>query len=1563
VPVAHWGALGRPFYAVGRDAGLRSWSGSMFEYLMPALVLDEPPGSALDSAERGALHEQIAYARTLGVPWGMSESAYASSDHTLAYQYAPQGVPRLALRRTPPDDVVVAPYATALAAMLEPQAAIANLRRLETLDARATLGFVEALDYTAERQVAGSTYTAVSTFMAHHQGMTIVALANVLLQGAPRRWGMADPRLGAVASLLQERVPREVSRLLAPPPGPSPADKREPGPSAAREVVPGAAALQPTHLLSNGRYSVALRANGAGWSRFGAADISRWRDDALRDAHGTFFYLRRRALDAPVSITQHPAPDPAAHYAATFHSDRVALDADWPDLRSRCTVWVSPEDDIELRRVELWNHTDAPIELELLSMFEVSLAEARADEAHPAFANLFVQADWDTTDHALYVARKPRRPGEDALHAVHFITDTGEHVREVHAQTDRARWLGRDRHASQPLAVYDPTVQTHADLATGLDPVAALSLHLIVPAHGSTHVTFGTAAATTRATLETVVDRYRQSTVVERSTLMSATFASIRLREQRSTADDRAAMQTLTTTLALLMARPTETADRANAAACDRRSLWRIGISGDRPIIVVSIGAVQGVRLVRSLAQALRLWSWGGLACDLVVLNGEPASYLMPLQQELWALRERYAADTAATLPARTGALRVLQAEELSAIEQATLTTLARVRLHADGRPLSHHVQELADWHDTALDTRRELSSSSLPAAAHGPAALAPVGLFDAETGAYRFSVSAARRTQRPWVNVLANAGFGALVSQAGAGCTWAGNSRLNQLTPWSNDPVSDASSEHFILQDLRSREVWNLGAGIGQADAVYDIEHGQGFTQISHRRGDLSVRARWCVDAALAVKQVRIRLHNEGTRTQRLRLVGTAEWVMGERRADRQSVRTAFERLPGLADILLATQTDSHAGFGGGTAFFALRCDDRTDATLTDWTCDRRELFDARGRGIVPDHFGERAGMGGDPCAAIAATLTLRAGERFDAVFLLGHGETPTAARTLARQALSVSATQREDTVRAMWDQLLGAVTVHTPDPLFDALVNRWLLYQTIACRLWGRAGFYQAGGAFGFRDQLQDTMALALAAPDLLRRQLLLAASRQFVEGDVQHWWHAPTGAGVRTRFADDLLWLPLATAHYIAVSGDLPVLDEAVPFLDGDAIPAGAEDAYFVPQVSTQSASLYEHGARTLDRSLAVGVHGLPLMGSGDWNDGMNRVGIEGHGESVWMGWFLCRVVAVFAPLAQAHGDGERVQRWEQAVAGWRRALQGPAWDGEWFQRAFFDDGTPLGSHTGAECRIDLIAQAWSVLSGAGTPQQQHAAMASAERLLVDEEHGLVRLLDPPLANAEPSAGYIQAYPAGVRENGGQYSHGAVWYLMAQAALSDAEGAYQTFTRLSPAHRSAHPRQGAAYQIEPYVMAGDVYTHAPYTGRGGWSWYTGSAAWMHRAALESICGLRVRAGRVCLRPQLPNHWPQVTITLRHGGRVHSFIVCASWAAADIGRALASGARSLHAGDWLLLEAAGAASRHVVVAPPPRHGPPHTTAHPAKAPQGDAAPSYSPLRHAPMPTTGGQT
>ncbi len=1538
VPAAHWAALGRPFQADGAEVGLKSWSGSMFEYLMPRLVLDEPAGSALGCAARMAVHEQRRHARTLKLPWGVSESAYAATDRTLAYQYAPQGVPRLALRRTPADEYVVAPYATALASMCAPRAAVRNLQRLQALRMRTPWGFFEALDFTPGRREDAQSCTRVQAYMAHHQGMTLVALAQVLLNALPLRWGMADARLAAVATLLQERVPREVARPCDAPPA---AEQRD-GPAAAdaqlRDVVPGEEALSRTQLLGNAgyreaaapagtaaarpAYSVSLRASGAGWSRFGDMDLGRWRDDALRDAHGHFLYLRRKAGDTPVSLTQHPAPDADAQYSTHFLPDRVSFDATWADLRTRCTVWVSPEDDVELRRVELWNTSSRTVTLALMSAFEVSLSNARADEMHPAFAKLFVSADWQADTQALFLARRPRRDDEPGRHAVHFIAqlDAGGPL-AVRVLADRARWLGRLREPWQPLADFGAEATASGPLDTGLDPVAALCIPLTLAPHGTAQLTWATAAAPDTATLAALVDSYRRPGAVERASQLSATLHALRQRERRLSGEDLAAIQALTSLLVLLHARP----DPAAASPiCDRRLLWRFGLSGERPLVVVTVSSMPGLALVKTLIQGLLYWAQGGVGVDLVLINAEPRSYQMPLEQSLQSLRERYAPELQHGNEEARGALVLLQSADVSALEHGTLARLARVRLNADGRPLARHVADLVMWHEGAhmvRGTHERVSPQEPALEPQAPFPGATSGRFDALDGSYAFTTSLARPTPRPWVNVLANPAFGTLLSESGAGWSWAGNSRLHQLSAWSNDPLADTAREHFALQDLRTGEVWNLAPGPGAAATDYRVEHGPEGSRISHRRGELAVELSWHTDPALATRRVQISLSNTGSHGRRLRVLGAIEWLLGAVLVDRQTVRTHQTRLTpsgGLPlDVLLATQLDQHDGAAGQTAFWALQADDASgrDAITPDWTCDRRELFDERGRRVWPDEFGRLAGQGGDPCAALGLAIRLEAGAMRRCEFLLGHAATPQEALALAQRLF--------DGEQGLSETRLDALQVRGPDPLFDALVNHWLLHQATACRLWGRAGFYQAGGAYGFRDQLQDAMALALTAPELLREQLLRAAARQFVEGDVQHWWHPHSGAGVRTRCSDDLLWLPHAAHHYVSTTGDMAVLDEQLPFIEGDALAAGAEDAYNVPRASAEAATLFEHCARAIDARLQVGVHGLPLIGAGDWNDGMNQVGAAGRGESVWLGWFLCRVVTDFTPIAEARGETRRAARWQAAARGWRVALTGPAWSGQWYARAFFDDGTPLGTSTGAECRIDLIAQAWSVLSGAASPERQRMAMDSAERQLAVPDWRLLRLLAPPLVHHQPSAGYIQAYPPGVRENGGQYTHAVVWATMAWAQLGQADAAWRAWVACSPAHRAADPLLGPRFGLEPYAVAADICSHPPWVGRGGWNWYSGAAAGLYRAAIGSICGLQVQGDRLRFVPALPSHWPSIQLTLRRHGQLHRFSLCRSDAAEAISAALAGGARMLPAGEWLKTDEAASALNCLIILP----------------------------------------
>ncbi|MEJ8820818.1 glucoamylase family protein [Variovorax humicola] len=1471
VPRRNWSALGRPYVTVGLRPGLKSWSGSMFEYLMPGLVMPEPDNGLLQEACMAAIREQQAFGAGKQLPWGVSESAYFAQDHSLAYQYSPFGVPRLALRRTPLADSVVAPYATLMAAQLVPHDAALNLQLLESLGARGDLGFFDAVDFTVSRQAEGQAFSVVRNFMAHHQGMSLVALCNLLCTEAPRRWFGATALAEAYSALLQERTPRQVIGSADPRTPPEPASGEPALVFQPRTVDPMAPGFQPTHLLSNGRYTVALRANGAGVSRWHAFNVSRWRDDPLRDGYGTFFYVRDVESRALSSLTALPAPGEQWRYRARFMADQVQFDARGPGLQARLTVLISPEDDTELRTVTLHNTGNAARELELISCFEPVLSLPKADETHPAFANLFVETRWEPTWRALLMMRKPRLPGDPEVAAAHFVAAVDAHVLSVECMADRRAFIGRNGRLALPALNPQPMTPDGAPI-NGLDPIACLRVRLSIQAGATARVTFATAAADGTDPLIPVIDRYLQSTHVERASRMAATLAQVRLRDLSIAPAQNLALQDLTTILTYTT--PRVMSDRG---LVDLRQIWRFGISGDKPIVLVHIHSSTGMGLINTLLRAQPWWGFGGVACDLVVLNAEVASYQMPLQREIETLRVRISHQTQNSFPRNDSAgFYLLRDEDVAPSEKAALSSLARVVFTADGRPLELQVAALCEAAPIAQSANNAGATTGVPLLppiqrpdAAADAARAPVGDFDAATGEFRFDVDTNRRPSRPWINVIANAGFGFQISEAGAGYTWAVNSQMHQVTPWSNDPVQDPAFEHYLLQDLDSRELIPLTPAVRSAggNVAHRVRHGQGYTVFECRHRDLVLTTTFFVDRDDSMKLVHVEVQHAGTAARKLRALAMAEWQLGPARGAR---RTVHCWKPDDLPAVFGQQRESSTGFGGSTAFLMLS----GLQGAAHWTCDRNEFF-GRGGVEIPDTFGRRAGSGLDACAAIGADFTLAPGQTTRVTFALGYAADATAATQLATrwQQRDVPAAQRQ--VRGFWDELLGRVRVRTPDPLFDVLVNRWLLYQTLACRLWSRAGFYQAGGAFGFRDQLQDAMAFATIDPARLRDQILTSAARQFPEGDVQHWWHMPGGAGVRTHFSDDLLWLPFACAHYVDVTADTSLLDQRVPFIEGARIPPGAEDAYYEPQLSSQVATVYEHGARAIDHSLAKGAHGLPLMGTGDWNDGMNRVGSEGKGESVWLAWFLCAVVEHYAPLADARDEHERASKWRTARGGWIDALHAAGWDGAWFRRAFFDNGAPLGSSANSECRIDLIAQAWSVLSGASKPLFIDKAMKALEQHLSDDKAGLLRLLTPPFEHSTPSPGYIQAYPPGVRENGGQYSHGAVWAMMAQALRGDHDAAWRSFEGLSPAHRTKHPERGPVYEIEPYVMAGDTYGAAPYVGRGGWSWYTGSAAWMHRAAVETLLGLELRGRQLRMSPRVPAHWPGFEIALRLDGR----------------------------------------------------------------------------------------
>ena len=1484
VPVSHWFRLGRALTPVEGGSALVSWSGSMFEYLMPALVMRAPADSLLGQTGRLVVRRQITYGTERGVPWGVSESGYSARDLELTYQYSNFGVPGLGLQRGLGDDVVIAPYATALAAMFDPAAAVRNFRRLADAGAGGAYGFYEALDYTPPRLPEGTHVTIVRSYMAHHQGMLLVAIANTLLDGAMRARFHAAPMIQATELLLQERTPRDVA--VARPRAEevaAAADVRELVPPVVRRYTSPHSVTPRTHLLSNGRYAVMITAAGSGESRWRGLAVTRWREDVTRDVGGTYVFLRDVDGGASWSAGYQPRGVEPDSYHVTFSEDRAEIVRRDGAITSTLEVIVSPEDDAEVRRVSLTNLGARARDIEVTSYAEIVLAAASTDAAHPAFSNLFVHTECVPELDALLVTRRPRSRGDAPIWLAHVAVVEGDSVGGLQWETDRARFLGRGRGIRTPLSVIDGRELSNT-VGPVLDPIVSLRRRVRLEPGTGARVTFSTLVAPSREVALDLADKYRDPATFERVATLAWTQAQVRLRHLGVEPDEAHLFQSLAGRILYSDRALRPSTDVLTRHAGGPASLWAHGISGDIPIVVVRIDEAEDVGIVRQLLRAHEYWRLKQVAVDLVILNERAASYVQDLQSLLETLVRTSQSVEHHEGHEPHGTVFILRADRMTASQRDVLQAAARAVLSSRRGTLAEQILRADRPEGPATVHRpRPPATKQLFDLVSPPPALEcfnGLGGFAAGGREYVTILGEGQWTPAPWINVVANPAFGFQVSESGSGYTWSVNSRERQLTAWSNDPVGDPPGEAIYVRDEETGELWGPTAlPIREETGAYVARHGAGYSRFEHVSHGVALELVQFVPLRDPIKVSRLTLTNQSRRARRLSVTAYVEWVLGaSRTAGAPFVVTEIDAPTGA---MLARNTWS-ADFGTRVAFADL------GGAQSAWTGDRTEFL---GRHGTPDHpmalersgrLSGRVGAGFDPCGALQATVELPAGGRVEVVCLLGDAATREEARELIARYRMEDLDAILRAVAERWDDLLGTVQVTTPDRSMDLLLNRWLLYQTLACRVWARSAFYQASGAYGFRDQLQDVMALMVARPDLAREQVLRAAARQFAEGDVQHWWHPPTGRGVRTRISDDRLWLPYVVSRYLETTGQRDLLDETVPFLEGPILAAGQPESYFEPRVSEERATVFEHCARALDQSLALGGHGLPLMGTGDWNDGMNLVGAEGKGESVWLGWFLHVILSEWAPLADARGERARAETWRRHAGALKASLEREGWDGRWYRRAYFDDGTPLGSIVNDVCRIDSIAQSWSVISAAAEVARGAAAMAAVEEFLVRPADGLVALLTPPFDDGTRlDPGYIKGYPPGVRENGGQYTHAAIWSLIAFAMLGEGDRAAELFAILNPITHTGTPDGTDRYRVEPYVMAGDVYAVPPHVGRGGWTWYTGSAGWMYRAGLEWMLGFRLRGARLTVDPCIPRAWPGFTIAFRHGSTPYDIVV----------------------------------------------------------------------------------
>jgi cyclic beta-1,2-glucan synthetase len=1480
-PARHWFRLGRAVTPVDSAAALISWSGSMFEYLMPSLVMRGPAASLLEETNRLIVRRQIDYGHRLGGPWGVSESAFNARDLEFTYQYSNFGVPGLGLKRGLADNAVIAPYATALAVMVEPHEAARNLERLAALGARGRYGFYEAIDMTPSRVPEGERMVVVRTFMAHHQGMSIVAIADALLGGLMCERFHAEPLVQATELLLQERAPRDVVR--------NPPSVAETAASVRDRATDGGgwrraspwAATPDTQLLSNGRYTVMLTAAGSGHSVWRDLAITRWREDATCDDFGSYVFLRDVETERVWSAGLQPTGAIADDYAVVFNEDRAQISRRDGGLTTTLEVLVSAEDDAEVRRVTLINGGVQTREIEVTSYAELVLAPAAADMAHPAFSKLFVETEHLPGTGALVAHRRRRSPDEPEVWAAHLAVVEGEMVGQREFETDRARFIGRGQTVGAPASI------AHGRPLSGgvgavLDPIFALRRRVRLAPGETARIDFWTMAASTRAEIVDLIDKHHDYAAFERAAALAWTQVQVQLHHLGINRGQAGQFQRLAGHLIYAAPALRPSSEIIQAGRGGQPLLWSLGISGDLPILLVRIANAHQIDLAREALLAVEYCRMRRLAVDLVILNERGASYVQDLQAALDTLVRANQSRPQMGEDRGPGHVFLLRADLIPDDVRAMLSSVARVVLVGERGRLEDQLENAPEAPPhPPRPPHRPSSASELQIARAAPDLeyFNGLGGFGDDGKEYVTIIGPSQSTPAPWINVIANPDFGFQVSAEGGGYAWSVNSREHQLTPWSNDPVTDRPSQAIYVRDEETGELWTPTAEPRRdPNATYICAHGFGYSRFQHRTRGLALELLEQVAPNDPVRISRLTVRNTSARRRKLSVTAYVEWRLGT--AGQTTAAFVATGLDEATGALLASNRWNPV-FAERTAFLDMA------GRQTDWTGDRREFIGRNGGLAAPlaltnkTPLSGRLGAGLDPCGVVQTRIELAPGASIEIPVFMGDAADEAQARALVQRMRAADLDSLLAQTRRGWDEILGAVQVRTPDRTMDLMLNGWLLYQTVAARLWARAGFYQASGAYGFRDQLQDAIALAAVKPQMLREQLLRAAARQFPEGDVQHWWLPNTGQGVRTRISDDRVWLSYALVGYLDVTGDVAVLDEVVPFLDGALLAPGEVESFSQPAVSAEGASLYEHAARGLDASLAVGPHGLPLIGGGDWNDGMNRVGSLGLGESVWLGWFLIATLGRFAEVAERRGDADRAVRWRRRVSQLRTAIEAQAWDGDWYRRGWFDDGTPLGSAMSEECRIDSIAQSWAVLSGAAPRERALRAMAAVDRELILSQENLALLFTPPFDHAREDPGYIKGYPPGVRENGGQYTHAALWSAMAFAALGDGEKAGALFWILNPINHGRTRSDIHRYRVEPYVVAADVYAAPGRVGRGGWTWYTGSAGWMQRAGIESVLGLRVRGDRLEIDPCIPPSWPGLEARLRRGSATYDIVV----------------------------------------------------------------------------------
>ena len=1472
VPPKHWQRLGKSLIMEKGYISLASWSGTMFEYLMPTLVLKNYKNTLLDETYKTSIKVQKDYGDLNNVPWGVSESGFFAFDNQLNYQYKAFGVPALGFKRGLQDELVISPYAAFLALKFDYNEVISNIKRLKDNGLEGKYGFYEAIDYTVSRLPSHLDKGIVKSYMSHHQGMIFASINNFLNDDILVDRFHRDPQMKCGELLLQEKVPlrpiisKEKEKLEE-----KAIVKRKD--EMWKKRVYGKEDLSDIkcHLLSSSTYSLMITNKGDGFSKNGDIFINRWRRDHLSNPYGQFIYIKDLKNNDLWSTAYAPIYKEPDSYKVEFSNYKASFYREDGDIETKMDVVLLPEELGEIRKVTLKNNGEDEAILETISYFEVVGETLGADLAHPAFSNLFIKTEVLEGEEGLLAHRRKREEEIQDNWILHGVKVFNGDEGKFQYETSRTNFIGRGNPLRRPRGIIKGLTNTTGIV---LDPIMSIGKKIKIGKGEKVSLYYITALTHSRQEAVDILNKYREIDSINMAMDLSNTKSQTEIGYLNLNHSDIPFYEELLPYLFYL--NKNTKSQYANILKQNRKGkegLWAHGISGDNPIVLVTIKSMEGIENLMKLIDAHEYWSYKGLKVDLVVLNEDDSVYYQPLFENIREIvyeKRGNVVDVNGGIFIRNGNT-ILEEDKALLYKWAALVVKAEEgfidkKTRINPIPYKKFNGGIPEYPNKDINLEVDYFNG--------------YGGFANGGKEYIIKLSKDLNTPLPWINVIANRDFGFTISELGTGFTWSDNSRENKLTPWYNDPITGKAGEMIYLRDDSTGEIWSITPKPIRDEKDYIITHGLGYTSFYHYSQGIEQELTIFVPTDDKVKISLIKLKNDTNYERKISLAYYIRPVLG---VTDEETETLLET--DINEEVFIVKNSANSEFKNNALFIG------TSEKIKSYTGDRMEFLGKipsykKPEGLKRERLSNTVGLGYNPCGVIEIEVNILPNEEKEIVFLLGENRNLEEGYKLISKYKDINASKKAlKNVKEFWNSTLDTVQVKTPDSTMDFMMNNWLMYQTIACRMWGREGFYQVGGAYGARDQMQDVTNALYHMPEEAKRQIVENCKHQYKEGDIQHWWHpipdSEVHKGIRSRYSDDLLWLPLGVAEYILVTGDDEILKEEVPFIESPILKEAEYERYEVPSKSEDIATVYDHCIRAIEKSLNFGERGLPLMGSGDWNDGMNKVGYKGKGESVWLGWFLATVLKAFTPICEKMGDLERAEKYNRIIMELKDSIETNAWDGDWYKRAFFDDGTPLGSKENNECTIDSIAQSWSVISTLGDENRSNIALKSVESYLINEEEGIIALLTPPFDDTDLDPGYIKSYVPGVRENGGQYTHAATWVIKAFAMLGEGDKAYNLFRLINPINHSRTLIECATYKVEPYVVAADVYTNPQHLGRGGWTWYTGSSGWMYSVGLEDILGFRVEKDKLFINPCIPKDWEEYSIRYRYGSTYYNIEV----------------------------------------------------------------------------------